>query len=88
MGYKSENCALDAIVFLLIDLDEFTLKYNIISPQGFLKIHRSQGVSLCRDTNCASFTTYCICVLRPLKSDIIMVLCRRPGRFFRLLLQN
>ena len=90
MGHGSGNGALDAIVSLPIDLDEFTLKYNIISSQGFLQIHcHSQGVPLCGETNSASFTTYCTCILKPLKSDIIMVpLYGRPRRFFRLRLQN
>ena len=51
----SKNGALDPIFFALIDLDEFTLKYNIIS---------SQGVPLCRGINSASFTIYCTWVFK------------------------
>lgn len=32
---EQKLCLLDAVVFVLIDLDEFTLKYSIIMSQGF-----------------------------------------------------
>lgn len=58
-----EIVPLDAIILGLIDLDELTLESNIIGSQGFLQIHcSSQGIPLCRETNSASFTTYCTCV--------------------------
>lgn len=34
MAFTQGKASLDAIVFVLIDLDDFTLKYNIISSQG------------------------------------------------------
>lgn len=38
MGHKKGNYALDTIVFVLIDLDEFTLKYKTqLAHRGFWK---------------------------------------------------
>lgn len=34
MGHKKGNYALDTIVFVLIDLDEFTLKYKTQLAHG------------------------------------------------------